>query len=137
MAKTIGKDLARRSSLCQCGGDIFERGLNNSLAPVWRCENCGRETPRTRPHRKTNYHRAIEAAKAIREAWEPVDDALSRLVTAGKAQGGAFMVHGSSFNYHLNWLMDNPQPSNFEVRYHAERAKEDLAKAQAFTKEKE
>jgi len=126
----------RRTVLCLCGGDVYEKTLDDTLQPIWKCDNCGRETPRKRVSRKSNRSRAITAYLAVKETWKPVDDALDALVSSGKAMGGALLVHSSTFNYHLRKLADTDKPSNFDIRYHAEQAKKDMAAAQAFVEER-
>ncbi len=129
--------MTRRATLCTCGGDIFEKGLDDSLQPVWRCDNCSRETPRKRVIRKSNRSRAIESYLAIRADWKATDDRLTAVIDSGKAKTGALLVHSSCFNYHLKQLVDLEAPSNFQVRYHAEQARIELAAAQAFVAERE
>lgn len=121
---------------CTCLGDTFERTLDSDLKPIWRCYNCGKETPRQRRSRSTNHFRALHARKALAEMWKPVDERLRLLVDAG-LPSGALLVHASAFNYHMKQLLDLEQPTNFDVRYHKAGALDDLAKATAFVEEKE
>ena len=135
----MATDIQRRSVICSCGGDVFSRTWNFVTAdsePIWRCENCGAESPRKKVSRRTNHHRAIDAYLAIREDWKAIDDALTALVNDGKAASGSLLVHSSVFNYHLKQLTDKETPSNWDVRYHAEQAREDLRKAVEFVKDK-
>ena len=134
----------KRSVICECGGDIYESDYVRPVdAPegtewrnVWRCANCFRETPRKRVNRRSNHMRAIQSYLDLSKAWEPVNEALNALVAEGKAMGGAILVHSSTFNWHLKQLTDKDKPSNFDVRYHTEQAKLDMAKAEAFIAEK-
>ena len=129
--------LRRRPTICPCGNDLYEATYDDAVvSKVWRCGNCAAETPRRSIHRPTNHLRAIHGYLAIRKAWEPVDEALNALVTAGKAQGGALLVHSSTFNYHLRELSVVEKPSNFQVRYHLAQAKADMERAQAFIVER-
>jgi hypothetical protein len=125
-----------RTTICGCLNDTYEKALNNDLEKVWRCYNCGAETPRRTVIRRTNHHRAFDAYLEIRKAWEPLDKALDALVLDGKAKGGAILVHSSVFNWHLKQLMTKDNPSNFDVRYHTEEARKDMEAARTFIRER-
>ena len=72
---------------------------------------------------------------SLREQWKVTDEALDKLVESG-VPNGCLLVYSSAFNYHLSKLSGAPKLSNFDVRYHAAKAKEDLIKAQEFVKSK-
>jgi hypothetical protein len=129
------RDNVRRSVVCACGSNWYEKTVADGgpeIVRVWRCGNCGAETPRRRLHRATNHHRAVLAAIRIRALWAPTDEALRKLVEAGTIKSGALLVHASCFDHHLARLVDIDRPTNFEVRYHAERAQYALEAAEAF-----
>jgi hypothetical protein len=79
----------------------------------------------------------MEAWRAIKEEWEPTEQALQALVDAGKIKSGALLVHGRTWNYHMEELLMTDEPSNFDVRYHIDGARQDLEKAKAFVAEQE
>jgi hypothetical protein len=133
------KDIVRRSVLCPCGGDVYEKTyavVGAAWGAAWKCDNCRAVTGRTRPHRKTNKQRALAYYLELRDQWAPVDQALDALVASGAVAGGALLVHAGVFNYHLRRLLDAEQPTNFDVFYHRDQARGDLAKAQAFVAER-
>lgn len=103
---------------------------------VWTCDNCGVKTPRITRSRPTNRRKAIDGYLALRAEWKTTDDALTALVNSGQAASGAHLVHSSTFDWHLQRLVDLDKPTNFEVRYHLAQAKANLIKAQAFVAEK-
>lgn len=136
------KDIVTRSVVCpneHCGGTVYEKDYSRNdggkLVPVWKCTNCLRETPLTSPHRRTNHQKAVEAWRRLQDAWKPVNESLLALVDAKTVKSGAYMVYSSSYNYHMDKLLLNEHPTNFDVRYHIEKAKDDFAKAQAFVAE--
>ena len=136
MASTV----IRRTVICpnpQCGNDLYTKEVDDALQPVWRCTNCFHETPRRGGTRRTNHRRAIEAYLELRTQWKPLDERLEVLISNGKAMSGASLVHSSVFNYHLNKLSGTDKPTNWDIRYHVQMAKQDMAKALAFITEKE
>ena len=136
------KDIVTRSVACpneHCGSTVYEkdyaRDEANNLVAMWKCCNCLRETPRKRVYRRNNHQRAMQLWRAIRDEWKPTDEALRSLIDQGIVKNGAMMVHDSTFSYHLGKLFTKEYPSNFDVRYHAEQARKELAKARAFVAE--
>src|SRR5262245_66343576 len=95
------RETVRRTVECknpQCGSTCFEKGYAfeadaDNPKPVWRCQNCGWETPRISRRRDSNHIRAIKGYLAIRAEWETTDAALDSLATAGAIKGGALLVH--------------------------------------------
>jgi hypothetical protein len=58
-------------------------------------------------------------------------------VGAGTCASGVLLVHTSTFNWHLRQLCEKETPSNFDIKYHAAKAAEELVKAKQFVAEKE
>lgn len=125
-----------------CTSDCYEAGSNADYSndditwtAIWTCNNCGNETPRITRNRATNKARALNAFDDIKRKWEGADEALRILEASGRIMGGALLVYCSSFNYHLDKLLMSKKLSNWDLKYHAERALEDLAKAQEYISE--
>lgn len=121
-----------------CGGTIYEMsydwgrdGQAERQLPIWRCCNCGRETPRKSVSRRTLSLKRWDVVSAIRKEWSETDDALHRLVDAG-LPSGCLLVHGCVFNWHLDQLTAKAKPTRRDLAYHSSQAREDLAKAKEF-----
>jgi hypothetical protein len=123
-----------------CGNTLFVADYAydaaNKFVPVWHCTNCGTNQPRQQRMRPTNARRAHQAYFAIVDAWKKTDTALTALVEAG-VPSGCLLVHGSMMNYHLRQLMEIKKPTNWDLRYHAAKAKEELARAKDFVASKQ
>lgn len=133
-------DIVKRSVLCSCGGDIFERTVDISgpaLVQVWRCCNCNAETPRRRGNTPTTARRAVDAYLRIRAAWQPVEDALDALVAAG-APSGCLLAHSAVFNYALRRLSsDGETLKSRDIPILVGMAQADLQRAAAFVAERQ
>ena len=135
----MGKDIVTRTVLCpneHCGSTVYEstysRDDKGEWKPIWVCTNCLREYPRVTRHRLTNAQRAHERRRELELAWASTDAKLHALLEQGKIKSGAILVHGSTFDYHMDKLLVLSHPTNFDVSYHAEQARNNLLKAQAF-----
>lgn len=117
----------------KCGGTFFGTTYTDTVPSkrLWECENCGTTQPCSARRRLSNRHKTLELYKKLQTAWEPTNEALKALCAAG-LPNGALLVHCSTFNHHMNRLLDIAKPTNFEVRYHSKGAGEDLEKAKAF-----
>ena len=136
------KDIVTRSVVCSnehCGGTVYEKTYSHDEAgksfPAWECQNCLRITPRKRTYRMSNHQRAVGLWRSLKDEWKPTDEALKSLIDAKIIINGALLVYGSVFNYHLDKLLLEEHPSNFDVRYHSAEAREELAKAKVFVAE--
>lgn len=124
-----------------CGGTIYEptyawTGDAHDPKGIWRCCNCGRETPRiSRKGRKTLSLKRWDLISAIRKEWSETDDALHRLVDAG-LPSGCLLVHGCVFNWHLDRLTEKRKPTRRDLAYHGSQAREDLERAKEFVQSK-
>jgi hypothetical protein len=130
------KETEKRNALCGCGNDIYEKAYSHDglgdFKSIWKCMNCHQETPRQSRKRKTNRQIAGETWEGLKAAWKATDDALEVLVAEGKAKGGAILVHGSTFNFHMEKLLTLKTPTRWELGYHTKKATEELQEAQAF-----
>jgi hypothetical protein len=78
----------------------------------------------------------------IQVEWKETETALHALVDAG-IPNGCLLVHGVTFNWHLDALRGmhmkagQKKLSNWDVRYHSARAREDLERAKKFVQEKQ
>lgn len=136
------KDIVTRSVVCSnehCGGTVYEKTYSHDEAgksfPAWECQNCLRITPRKRTYRMSNHQRAVGLWRSLKDEWKPTDEALKSLIDQDIVRNGAMLVYGSCFNNHLDFLLLEETPSNFDVRYHAGQAREQLAKARVFVAE--
>lgn len=122
-----------------CGSTLYEYTWDFSVSPakpVWQCTNCCKQTPRVQHHRRSNRSRAFAEWGNLNTAWKETDAALWALVEAKVVASGALLVHSSTWNYHMKQLVENNKPSNFDVKYHAAKAAEELEKAKQFVAEK-
>lgn len=122
----------RRSTLCTCGGDVFERTyatVDGKLASIWRCDNCSRVTPRKKAGRRTLYRIAVDAYLAIKKEWEPVDKALEGY------HYGIRVLHGSSYCTSLQHLFEDEHPHRMLTKVRMQTAREELARARQFVLE--
>lgn len=134
MART---DNVMRKVVCpnpHCGNTIYEKTYSwdadvKNPKPIWKCTNCGAETPRTGRARRSNRMRTLDAWKAITEEWRPITDALFQLYTERKINYGLYLLHNHMDNYHVKQLMNIEKPRNWDVAYHANGARADLEKA--------
>lgn len=130
-----------RKTLCACGNDSYYATWDfdqpGDGAPVWKCANCSRLTPRRTVRRRTNARRALELYAAIHREWEPVNLALRALVDAG-LPSGCLIAYGSAFNYHLRTLSgDHGKITRIGLKVSEQLAREGLASARAFVEEKQ
>lgn len=129
--------IQRRAVICRvCDNDVYEKTLDNDLKPVWECTNCLAKTPRHSRVVKTNKAKALDSYREVKAAWEPVDVALTALVAKG-IPGGCLLVYASTFDHNLGQLLKIDNPTRFEVKYHAQTAKQNLEKAKLWIAAKE
>jgi hypothetical protein len=122
-----------------CGNTLYEKTYGyrgGVLVPVWKCTNCGTETPRHGRNRRTNRGKARDAYRAIKAEWADTDAALDALVKAG-TPSGCLLVYSSTFNHHMDKLLTLDTPSNFDVQYHPAEARKDLQRAKEFVAQKQ
>jgi hypothetical protein len=119
----------------------FDADVNNPR-PVWECTCCLQQTPRQSRNRRSNNLRALDLIADIQAEWEDTEKALQVLVDSG-TPSGCLLVHGRAFNYHLDSLRGihmkpgQKKLSNWDIRYHAAQAREDLKRAKQFVQEKQ
>lgn len=125
----------------RCGNTVYERTYdwdNGGLeAPVWKCCNCHRLTPRISRRRHSNRMRAMNAWKALIDEWKPIGDQLFEYYANGTMTYGTYWLASPHDNYHMRQLMDVEKPSNFDVKYHTAEARKDLEKAKELLKTKQ
>jgi|SRR5579864_104251 len=123
-----------------CGNTLFVAEydrIDNKWQAVWQCTNCCWIQPRQQRNRLSNERRAFKLYLALRDAWKSTDEALDALIETG-TPSGCLLVHGSFMNYHMRQLSASKKKlSNWEVKYHAAKAKEELERAQEFVKAKQ
>lgn len=141
--------VARKKHPCpneHCGNTLYastyeyspvskETPHETKFSPVWRCTNCQRTYPRHMRNRPTNQARAMANWNAIRDAWKETDARLHKLIEEG-TPSGCLLVHGRSFDHHLNaLLMGEGKPakwSTWHVKYHTQEAWANLERAKQF-----
>jgi hypothetical protein len=140
----------RPNSPCKnphCGNTLFkpdftyeggneDTGEGRKRADVWQCTNCSWTQPRQTRSRRTLRGMALDLYREIKAEWKETDAALDALVAAG-TPSGCVLVHSSTFDYHMDKLLMLEKPRRFDVRYHSNEARANLAKAKAFVAEKQ
>jgi len=117
-----------------CGNTIYEPTYkfadddSGKMTPIWTCMNCHAETPRLTRHRPTNKSRAIDLWKTIREEWKETNEKIERLVAEQTLPSGALLAYSSTWNWHLDRLL-NDKLNSWEIKYHASNARKDLEKS--------
>jgi len=128
-----------------CGNTLYTADYSSedaangleTLRPIWRCTNCGTETPMQSRKRQTLSMKRYDVLDTLKSEWAETDAKLKALIDAGKAKGGALLVHGFTFNYNVEALRNRQKPTRWELRYHASRARKDLEQAKKFVAELE
>ncbi len=138
MASNKAAEPVERKQECSnphCGCTLYYPEYESDK-PVWKCANCPSVYPRRIVYRRKPLHLGTLRRRALLELWEPINTALDTAVKAGKCKSGALLVYSSTFNYHMDALMEiglnGKKLTYWDVRYHAAEARKDLEKAKQF-----
>lgn len=120
-----------------CGNTLYEatygRNSEDKLIPVWKCTNCGVETPRHSRNRRTNRRRALDLWQSYKNEWKPIDEALDMIIDAGQPSG-CLLAYGSTFNTWLDKLLSTDKPSNANLDIWNSILVDELQRAKEFVK---
>ena len=124
-----------------CGNTLYEATYGWSektdMDPVWRCTNCGQDTPRITRQRKTLSLKRWDVYHEIKNAWNEVDEELFDLCVGPRVPNGCLLVYLGHNNYHLNKIVELDKITRRDLVYHGLHAKLDLQRAKDFLASKE